>query len=325
MRPVAMLVLALALYGAARPDMTVPPRGLDLFRPSPPDNRATSGRVALGRRLFFDRRLSRDGSRSCADCHRPKRAFGDGRKFGVGVGGAVTDRNVPALINRAWGTAFFWDGRAVTLEEQVIQPILSANELGMSARSVVSLARTPHYLRQFQREFATQNPGVDDVARALASYVRSIMSGDSPFDRYEAGQNRALPANAVRGLVLFRGRAGCSACHLAPLFSDEQFHNTGVAWRSGAPSDRGRARVTSRPEDVGAFKTPSLRHVGQTAPYMHDGSLATLRDVVDFYDRGGEPNTLLDSRVRPLHLSEQEKGDLEAFLHSLTGHLVEGR
>jgi cytochrome c peroxidase len=251
---------------------------------------------------------------------------------------------VPTIVNRAWGRSFFWDGRAPTLEAQVLQPILDSAELAMSAGNVVALAKSPAYRDRFAAAFghaAPPFPSVsgfrandpfeglsgDDantlrrVASALAAYVRTIQSGDSPYDRYLHGDHSALNASAARGLGIFRGKGGCLGCHVGPLLSDEAFHNTGVAWRSGAVTDEGRARVTGVADDRGAFKTPSLREVARTAPYMHDGSFSTLEDVVEYYDRGGAQNPALDNRVRPLNLAPSEKRDLSAFLRALSGRI----
>ncbi len=320
LRTVALVIVGTVALQTAGPR---PPLGLDLYRPVPEHNILTREKIALGRRLFHERRLSRDGSLSCAGCHDPRRGFADGRRVARGIGGAPGSRNVPAIVNRAWGTAFFWDGRASTLEQQALQPILSPTELGMAPEGVVALARSAQYRSDFVTVFGAE-PTLSDVARALASYVRTIVAGASPFDRYIEGQRGALGADAVRGLGLFRGKAGCTACHAGPTLSDERFHNTGVAWRTGRLSDDGRARVTGAEADRGAFKTPSLRQVTRTAPYMHDGSFATLEQVIDYYDAGGQANPALDSRIRPLHLSAGERRDLLAFLASLTGKVGDG-
>ena len=300
------------------------PLGLDLYRPAPDDNPLTPEKAALGRRLFHERRLSRDGSLSCAGCHDPGRAFTNGLSAARGVNGTVGVRNVPTLVNRAWGSSFFWDGRARTLEEQALAPILNPSELGASADAVIRLVRSAGYRRQFIAAFGRE-PDMRDVAAALASYVRTIVSGDSPYDRFVAGEDRALGEKARRGFVLFRTRGRCITCHAGPLLSDEQFHNTGVAWRSGAMIDDGRYRVTRVRADLAAFRTPTLRDVARTAPYMHDGSLPTLETVVEFYDRGGTPNPGLDAAIAPLQLSAADKKDLVAFLRALTGRVQEGR
>lgn len=314
MRRLALWMTVAAALHAAGPRR---PLGLDLYRPAPEDNRITPAKAALGRRLFHDRLLSRDGSVACASCHDPRRAFTDGRKVAEGVGGAHGDRNTPTIINRAWGAQFFFDGRADTLEQQVLQPLLGDKELGATPETV--LARAKAYYRPGFREAFQAEPSMGLVARALAAYVRTIVAGDSPFDR------DTLSDSARRGLALFRGKAGCTACHTGPLFTDEEFHNTGIAWRTGVLTDEGRARATKEPRDRGAFKTPTLREISRTAPYMHDGSMATLEQVIDYYDAGGQPNPVLDSRIRTLHLSAAEKQDIVSFLRSLTGRIYDGR
>jgi cytochrome c peroxidase len=320
----AGVALIAALSLSTRAADSWPPLGLDLYRPVPLDNPLTPGKIAIGRQLFRDRRLSRDGSLSCAGCHDPARAFSGGLPVARGVGGARGTRNVPTIVNRAWGSAFFWDGRAATLEEQVRQPILNPAELGSTPGAVQSLARSNRYRHAFRAVFGA-DPTFDDVTRALASYVRTIVSADAPYDRYLAGDAGALDGDARRGLALFGGRGRCATCHAGPLLTDETFHNTGVAWRTGVLTDDGRAGVTGRFADQGAFKTPTLREAAGTSPYMHDGSLATLADVIDFYDRGGHPNPALDPGIRPLRFTPAEKRDLEAFLRSLSGRVLDGR
>ncbi len=297
------------------------PLGLDLVAPEPADNRLTAEKVELGRRLFFDPVLSRDRSVSCSTCHRPDRYFTDGRARGHGVDGQVGRRNVPSVLNAAYGRTFFWDGRAPSLEAQALQPIQDELEMDLELDELERRLRGEEvYVSAFRRAFEGEAVSADNVARALASYVRTLRSGDAPIDRYLAGDDTALSAEAQRGLHLFTGRANCSSCHLAPLFTDHQFHNTGVSWGSG---DVGRQATTGRDEDGGAFKVPSLRNVAQTAPYMHDGSLATLDEVIDFYDRGGGQNPDLDEEIRPLGLSGEERSALRAFLAALTGDVQE--
>lgn len=301
-----------------------PPRllGLDLYRPAPADSPTRPDRVALGRRLFHERRLSRDRSLACADCHRPERGFTDGRARSVGVEGRLGPRNVPTLVNRAWGKAFFWDGRESTLETQVLRPIEAPLEMDLEVdRAVERLRRMPRYAEAFRASFG-RDVNRDDLGRALAAYVRTIEAGDSPYDRYALGQPDALPPEAKAGLALFRGRANCSACHAGPYLTDEDFHNTGVSWRQH-PHDGGRAGVTGLASDRGKFKTPTLREVARTSPYMHDGSMATLDEVIDFYDRGGGPDPRRSAELRPLGLTPDEKAALRAFLESLSGHMVE--
>lgn len=273
------------------------PLGLDLYMPVPEDNPLSPEKIELGRRLFSDRRLSRDRSVSCATCHDPNRAFSDGRPVAIGIEGRRGRRNAPALINRGYGRAFFWDARVATLEEQVLKPIEDPNEMDISVAEAA----------------ARVNLSPQDLSRALATYVRSILSGDSPFDRFTNGDRSALTADQQAGLQLFRGKANCIACHVGPNFTDERLHNTGVAWRER------EARFADSGAGQGDFKTPTLREVSRTAPYMHDGSIATLEDVIEYYDRGGNRNPHLDPELRPLHLSALEKRNLLAFLRSLSG------
>jgi len=303
-----LVTFVLTLVLAAEAWVPRPPLGLDLYMPVPETNPLTREKVALGRRLFFDKRLSRDGTLACASCHGPERAFSDGRAVAPGINGAEGTRNAPALINRGYGRSFFWDGSADSLERQVLQPILNPIELGLTV---------PELERRTGMKVA-------DVSAALASYVRTIRSGDSRFDRYAAGRTASLNALEKAGLEVFRGKGGCSACHFGSNFTDERFHNTGVAWRDGRLADEGRFAISDNPRDHGAFKTPTLREISRTAPYMHDGSLATLEDVVEFYSSGGRPNPNLDPEIRPRNLSEEEKRALIAFLKTLSGRVREG-
>jgi cytochrome c peroxidase len=317
-----LLVAALLTQAGAAQFVREVPVGLDAFMPVPESNPLTASKVALGRRLFFDVRLSADCTLSCGSCHDPAKAFTDGRRVSVGVAGRIGTRNAPALLNRGYGAAFFWDGRASSLEQQVLGPIEHPDELASSVATVVErLRQDATYATSFRSVFK-RDINRDDLARALATYVRSLVAGDSPVDRHLAGDREALSRRAQEGLRVFRGKGNCTACHLGPTFSDERFHNTGVAWAGGVLTDEGRAGVTSRPEDRGAFKTPTLRHVAETAPYMHDGSLPCLEDVIDFYDRGGNPNPHLDPELRPLRLSAAEKASLVAFLHALSGRII---
>ena len=299
------------------------PLGLDRGLLAPPDNPITSEKAELGRRLFFDTRLSADHSRACANCHQPERAFTDGKRVAVGIQGQQGTRNAPAILNRTYGRTFFWDGRVATLEEQVLQPIQHPKEMGADLPTVVQRLRADI---TYQREFDTifgRPPDVRSLSYALATYVRTILAGASGYDRYEAGDTTALSSREQQGLRLFRGRARCTRCHSGSNLTDEDFHNTGVFW-GRQPYDPGRVVVTSAPEDTGKFKTPTLREIARTPPYMHDGSLATLEDVVDFYTDGGRQNPYLDRELRPLRLTEDEKAALVAFLRSLTGTVSEG-
>jgi cytochrome c peroxidase len=297
-----------------------PPFGLDLYRPALAELDVSPAAVALGRRLFFETRLSRDGSLSCAGCHLPERAFTDGRPVARGVYGRTGRRNVPTLVNRAYGTSHFLDGRARSLAELVLEPVANSAEMALPVDSAVRrLAADPEYRSAFREAFE-EEVSPDPLARALAAFVASLYSGDAPVDRYMAGDTLALTAEARLGRRLFRGRAGCAACHIGPNHTDERFHNTGVAWLAGAsPADSGRFHVTGEAADIGAFRTPTLREVARTGPYMHDGSLATLDEVVAFYDTGGRPNPHLAPGIRPLGLSPAERRALVAYLEALTG------
>ncbi len=326
-RAVPLLAIPLVLGAGLAPTSArgeERPLGLDLYRPVPEANPLTPAKIQLGRRLFRERRLSHDNSTACVDCHQPRLAFTDGRAKAIGVYGRQGPRGVPTLVNRAWGKSFFWDGRITTLEQQVVQPILAESEMDLTLEEAVArLSAKSRYRRGFRSAFG-RDPNVQDLAGALAGYVRTIVAGDSPFDRYVFGDPDALSQQALAGLRLFRGKANCSVCHSGPTLTDEEFHNTGVAWRDGEHLDDGRATVTGQDEDRGKFKTPTLREVGRTAPYMHDGSLETLEDVVDFYSDGGRDNPNLDRNIRRLDLSDGEKAALAAFLRTLSGRVLDG-
>jgi len=310
------LFLALGCGAANPPGVRRAPLGLDELMTIPAANPSTAAKVALGERLFFERSLSLDHSLSCASCHRPDRVFSDTSATSVGVGGRRGRRNAPTLINRAYARSLFWDGRVTTLEEQVIHPIQDSLEMALPLGDLVSrLAGDASYRADFRGAFGA-DPSATRVAFALASYVRTLRSADAPVDRWRAGDTTAMSAPARLGMTVFMGKGNCTGCHVGPNFSDEQFHNTGVAWRTGMPVDSGRFSVTGDPADVAAFKTPTLRAVACTAPYMHDGSLGTIEDVIDFYDRGGHANPRLDDEIHPLHLSSAEKHGLASLLRS---------
>jgi len=240
------------------------------------------------------------------------------------VRGRKGPRRTPPILNRAWGKAFFWDGRAATLEEQVLQPIMNPLEMDLLLRDIVPRVNGDADLRAKMTQVFGRNPEVQDVANALASYVRSILSGDSPYDAYLAGDRNALTQEQRLGLALFRGKANCVACHPGTNLTDEQFHNTGVGFREGGWMDTGRIAVSGLEKDRGSFKTPGLRQVAATAPYMHNGSLPALEDVIEYYDKGGHPNSFLDPEIQELHLTAGEKRALAAFLRSLSGKVSEG-
>jgi cytochrome c peroxidase len=315
---VAALAVGAAEVGGRSVNVDVP-MGLDRYVPVPPDNPITPEKTALGRRLFFETRLSGDGRTSCATCHQPSRRFTDGRRVARGVFGREGQRNTPSILNRAYGRSAFWDGRAETLEDQVRVALTGDRDLGLSLEEAVArLTRDPEYSLAFLAAFGEPVTALR-IAQALATFVRTQLSGNSRFDRFLTGDVRALRPEERRGLEVFSGRARCARCHAGPLLSDESFHNTGVAWKDARFADPGRAAVTGSDRDRGAFKTPSLREVARTAPYMHDGSMARLTDVIEFYEAGGRSNPNLDVDIRPLKLTGDEKAALLAFLRSLSG------
>ena len=293
------------------------PRGLEPQRPVPQRNPLTEVKVELGRALFFDTILSANRDLSCATCHEPQHGFAQARALPVGHNGQVGRRNAPTLLNRAYGKAFFWDGRAATLEEQALRPIESEQELAAGVDEVVRrLHDSPQHRRQFEAAFE-DGVTAENLARAIASFERTLLAGDSPVDRFRAADFSALTESERQGLWLFESRGHCWRCHSGPNFSDEKFHNTGVSWGK-MPADLGRYEITGVDEDRGRFKTPTLRGVALTAPYMHDGSIATLEEVVDFYNRGGGKNPHLDPLARPLELTPDEVSHLVAFLRALS-------
>lgn len=345
---VALLVASVSSVRAAAERLTLP-KGLpfDLWEILiPPNNPVTPEKIELGRRLYFDKRLSADGTASCATCHDPEKGFADGRKVSEGIAGQKGTRNSPTILNSVFNEFQFWDGRALTLEEQAKGPMTNPIEMGMKDHEAVVavVMKDPGYAADFQKIFG--RPGsIDDIVAAIATFERTVVSGDSAFDRFQAGDRLALSASAQRGWALWNGKARCNTCHpfaaSTPNFSDNKFHNIGVAAkgrdfsklaRQAASatdlrelafdpdlSELGRFIATKQPKDIGAFKSSGLRDIALTAPYMHDGSEPTLLSVVDFYDKGGEPNPFLDAAILPLKLSHGEKHDLVAFMESLTG------
>jgi cytochrome c peroxidase len=365
---VKVLVLVLVVSGWAiagagqRYKIELPPAiPADLWEMMiPKENPMSEAKVALGRDLYFDKRLSVDDTVSCATCHDPKFAFTDGKPVAEGVGGKRGARNSPTILNAMFNVEQFWDGRAKSLEEQAKQPLINPIEMGMPSHEAVvqKVKRMPEYANRFREVFGGQDPiNIDNIARAIAAFERTQLSGDSPFDRFIAGDQNAISEAARRGWELFKGKARCITCHefnaSSPFFTDFKYHNIGIGMKASRNfeslarqiqsmaqqgtltaasidklalsegfSELGRFLVTRQPKDLGAFKTPTLRDVELTAPYMHDGSLKTLREVIEFYNKGGEPNPNLDGGIIKLDLSEGEMNDLEAFLKSLTSDRV---
>jgi cytochrome c peroxidase len=330
---------------AAAPLTVTPPAGLQPLTLKiyvPGSNPLTKGKYELGRQLYFDARVSVDGTVSCATCHNPANGWTDAMPVSAGVNGQTGTRSSPTVLNAVYGKSMFWDGRAPSLEGQAQGPVQNPIEMGkQSYKEIVQrLRKIPGYRDQFEKVFGT-DVTLDGLAKAIATFERvAALSGNSPFDKYNAGDNKALSDSEKRGLILFgltlntdddfkthaiRQKAKCTLCHVGFNFTDEQFHNLGIGWneKSGRFKDLGRWAIdpigAKNDASLGAFKTPTIRDIERTAPYMHDGSLATLEEVVDHYDKGGNPNPALDPDMKKLNLTPQEKKDVVAFMKALTG------
>jgi cytochrome c peroxidase len=321
------------------------PAGLQPLTPKiyvPVSNPITKGKYELGRQLYFDPRVSLDGTVACATCHNPAKGWTDGTAVSIGIAGQTGGRSAPSILNAAYGKSMFWDGRAPSLEGQAQGPVQNPIEMGkQSYKEIVDrLRKIPGYTEQFQKVFGT-DVNMDGMAKAIATFERvAALSGNSRYDKYNAGENRALTDSEKRGMILFgltlntddefksdavRQKAKCTLCHVGFNFTDEQFHNLGIGWneKTGRYADLGRWAIdpigAKCDASLGAFKTPTVRDVEHSAPYMHDGSLATLEQVVDHYDKGGTPNPALDPDMKKLGLSAQEKSDVVAFMKALSG------
>ena len=359
MRPRRSLpvLLALVLVAATSGEDLVPlPEGV-LPPLIPDDNPPTPAKIELGKKLYFDARLSAQGNIACATCHAPAAGFADprGTKTSSGGDGRMGPRNTPTSLNAALLSEQFWDGRAATLEEQAVLPFINPIEMGIPDHPALErlVAGLPEYPPLFREAFGSDEVTADRIGKAIASFERTLVSVSAPIDRFLKGEQAAIPESARRGWELFNGKARCNTCHgwveSFPLFTDELYHNLGVETEnvdfdalakkalaaSKSPesfealafdpdaSALGRFIVTREPKDIGAFKTPQLRNVALTAPYMHDGSEATLLAVIEFYDRGGTPNPYLDGGMRPLGLSPQEKADLVELMKTFTSDDLE--
>ena len=286
----------------------------------PADNPLTKEKVELGRMLFFDKRLSQDNTIACANCHLAKFAFTDGKPVSTGIRGEKGGRSAPASFNRVFSSAQFWDGRAATLEDQSIGPFTNPIEHGFANHDVMvaKMKKIAGYRKLFMQVFG-EDITIGNVGKAIASFQRTVLSGNSSADRFDMGQEAgAISAAAQHGLLLFREKARCTKCHSGFNFTDEKFHNLGIGWDDNKV-DLGRYMVTKNAEDLGAFKTPTLREISRSAPYMHDGRFKTLEAVVNFYNQGGVKNPHQDPLILPLELTDQEKQDLVAFLRTLNG------
>ena len=305
----------ITIDGLAVPDIAP----LPAYVPTPSANLGYVQKVDLGRQLYFDTRLSKNNSVSCAFCHNPGTGFADARQFSIGAFGTSGGRQAPTVYNTGFLPLQFWDGRAGSLEEQAVGPIHNPIEMAERHETVVpKIAKISGYQKQFQLIFGA-GASLQHIGEAIAAFERTIVSQNSAFDKYVLGDSQALDDAAVRGLALYRGKARCLLCHNGPNFTDDQFHNLGVPQVGPLKEDLGRFLVSRRERDKGAFKTPTLRSIAETAPYMHDGVFKTLEEVVDFKDAGGMTNPHLSPLMKPLNLTREEKADLIAFLKALTG------
>ena len=309
---------ALLAQTASKPATIPVPLGLIPVQ-FPKDNPYTPEKAALGKLLYFDTRLSADNTVSCASCHSPEFAFTDGKAVSDGIRAQKGGRSAPTVINRAYSLNQFWDGRAKSLEEQAGGPMQNPIEMGNTHEGVVkSIQGIAGYAPLFAKAFGSPEIDIDRTTKAIATYERTVLSGNSAYDRYKAGNKSALSAAQQRGMDIYFNKAKCDQCHEGVNFTLNSYNNLGVGTDKPKP-DAGRYEVTKNDADWGAFKTPTLRDIARTAPYMHDGSLATLENVVDFYNKGGIKNKNLDEKLKPLDLSKAEQTDLVAFLKSLNG------
>lgn len=285
----------------------------------PDEEEPSKEEVILGKTLFFDTRLSINDKQSCASCHNPELGFSDGLAFSLGTMGKKVGRNTPQIYNLAWNVTFFWDGRAATLEEQALGPIEAGGEMNMPLETLIpKLKKVKGYQKLFTAAYGKDSINKENIGKAIAAFERTIIVDNTPFDRYMKGDKNAISPDAINGLALFQGKARCIQCHDGPNFTDNSFHNIGV---KGDDIGRGKFMKNDRTLD-GAFKTPGLRNIIYSAPYMHDGSEATLEDVVRFYNKGGDDVKNKSKLIVPLGLTEKEIMDVVAFLGTLNQPLV---
>lgn len=309
---VALLLGWFAVCAVAESEIPETPLGLKKMK-LPRDNPLTEAKIELGKQLYFDPRLSRDNTISCASCHDPKMGWSNGAAVATGIRGQQGGRSAPTIINAGYFYFQFWDGRATEVEGQALGPIQNPIEMDLTLDELVEkLNGIEGYRQQFHEVFGT-DATAENVAKAIGAFERTIISGNAPYDQFKAGDTSALSESAQRGMELFFNKGHCSACHSGPNFSDGAFHNLGVSFDREDP-DLGRFVHSNLGGDRGAFKTPTLREIARTAPYMHDGSLKTLEDVIEYYNKGGTPNDYLDEEIFELNLTEAEKKDLATFL-----------
>jgi cytochrome c peroxidase len=289
--------------------------------PMPKENLSTPARVELGKSLFFDPRMSGNGAMSCASCHNPSLGWSDGLKTAVGWGGQVLGRATPTVLNTAYNTQFMWDGRKKSLEDQALGPMKTPQEMNTDfAAALARLRSVPSYVTMFEKAYQGEGISEETIAKSIAAFERTVVVNDSPFDRWLAGDKKAMTLSQWRGYKVFNdaNKGNCAVCHSAPNFTDNGFHNVGLVAGAGE-TDVGRFAIRKVASMKGAFKTPSLRDIELTAPYFHDGAAATLRDVVDHYVHGGVDQSNLSPNMKPLNLNEQEKQDLVSFMQALSG------
>jgi cytochrome c peroxidase len=353
MKTLLSLLISLILYIPAN---AAPPLGLPKLT-IPTDNPQSPAKIELGHKLFLDTRFSADGSISCASCHQTDKGFADGQALAIGIYGQIGTRNSPTVINAAYFNQLFLDGRRHSLEQQALDPFTNLIEHGLKSHQPIinTIQQDADYVSRFKQVFNIQAEAITikHVTKSIASYLRTLISGNSAFDQYLFGRDRsALSASAARGLKVFRRKGNCANCHEISwdhaLFTDNLYYNIGIGMQHLEPvldklisssslsnkieilelsvqqhSELGRFNITKTNTDIGRFKTPGLRNITLTAPYMHDGSLATLEEVVDYYDQGGVKNPFLDAAIYPLHLSDQEKIDLVSFMKALNGPVLD--
>lgn len=326
--PTEIVSTAQPLEDQSKPHEITPPLGLPPI-PWPEGNPYSKEKADLGRILFFDKRLSSDQTISCASCHSVSFACGDSKPVSEGINGAMGTRNSPALVNSAYNQPFFWDGRAQTLEEQCEGPLANPMEMTTAQdpheahkECVERVREIAGYQALFENAFDSNEITMEKIAQAISTFERTILSGNSPYDRYAAGDTTALSEKEIRGFAVF-SQSNCIICHSGFNFTGNRFNNIGIGMDALQP-DLGRYTITQNEKDWGAFKTPTLRELEYSGPYMHDGSLKTLEEVVDFYDKGGIKNKNLNPLIHPLNLSSEDKNDLVLFLKALGGEGWQG-
>jgi len=289
----------------------------------PSDNKWSKEKEVLGKMLYFDPRLSGSNWISCATCHNPGLGWGDGLPRTIGDGQKELGRHAPTVINSGYFALQMWDGRKKTLEDQASGPIGAAGEMNQDYDELIrELQALPDYVNRFDKVFGKNALNIENISKAIATFERSVVSKNAPYDKYWAGDKQAMSASAVRGMDLFFGKGKCGICHNGPVFTDSGFHNIGVKAAGPLKVDLGRYNETKDDFDKGGFKTPGLRDISRSAPYMHNGTESTLEEVISFYNRGGDVKDNISPFITPLELSKQEEKDLVAFLKALDGEPI---